>query len=273
MGNSKQGQSKNIIRTMVTKLFLFLTLIGLVVSTWMFISWLNKPGNFPIKKVELINKLENQGSRELQKVAANALNGGFFSLNVELFRTELLTHLPWVKNVSVRKMWPDKLLIEIIEHKPVVRWLSTQKDKNSKAGSKMDLLSNEGVVFTPKLTEEQKKRFSSWALFNGPINSAGMILKYCVQMNEQLKQLDLSLVRCGMNERRSWVINLNNNMTVKLGKEDVMQKLNRFISVFMNQLKQYLDVVDSADLRYANGFTIQWNSENNVDVKSKREQE
>ena len=272
MAKDKQGKSENNITKVMTRFFLFLTLAGSLISIWMFISWLYKPGNFPIKKVELVNKLVNQESGELQKATAGALKGGFFSLNVEHFREDLLSRLPWVKSVSVRKVWPDKLLVSITEHKPVVRWMSLEKqdvDKNTAP----QLLSDEGVIFHPELTELQQKRFNNLALFSGPDNNAYKILQMCAQMNDNLKQLGLSLLQCGMNDRRTWVINLNNKMTIKLGKEEIMHKLERFIKVFMGQLRQYLNSVDYADLRYANGFSIQWNSESRIDVKNNREQD
>jgi cell division protein FtsQ len=109
------------------RLILFLCLISLCLSAWFLVDWLYKPGNFKIKKIELIKQLKNQESNELQKVAAHAINGGFFSLDVDQFRVALLTNLPWVKSVAVRKIWPDKLLIAIVEYQPFVRWQLVKK--------------------------------------------------------------------------------------------------------------------------------------------------
>ncbi|RKZ97667.1 MAG: hypothetical protein DRQ43_02650 [Gammaproteobacteria bacterium] len=52
----------------------------------------------------------------------------------------------------------------------------------------------------------------------------------------------------------------DNEMNIKLGKEKIMHQLERFIEVFSGQLKHYLDSVQSADLRYSNGFSIKWKS-------------
>lgn len=272
MAKEKQGTSENTIGLVVARLCLFLILTGLVVSGWLLVNWLYKPGNFPIQKVELVNRLKNQESSELQKVAAEALNGGFFSLNVEQFRESLLIKLPWVKSVSVRKIWPNKLLVSITEHKPVVRWRSLKgpdilQDKSS------ELLSQEGIIFRPVLNMAQKQQFGHFALLTGPESNAKKILTRCAQMNEELKKLELQVSECGMNERRTWMIVLSNQMKVKLGKEKIMQQLERFIRVFSGQLKQYINSVDYADLRYANGFSIQWSPENKIDVNNNREQD
>ena len=262
---SRENQLEITSGQVLAKLLLTLTLVTLVVSAWLFVSWLYKPGNFPIRKVELVNKLENQDSTQLQQIAAGALNGGFFSLNVEQFRTELLTKLPWIKSVSVRKIWPNKLLVSIAEHQPVVRWLSVQKGALATKG--FELLSNEGIVFRPNFTTEQQLDFAKMALLTGPQSSAGNVLKICSQISESLQELGAEIKQCGMNERRTWMLALNNGIDVKLGKENIMRQLDQFIRVFSGQLNQYLKSVDYVDLRYSNGFSVKWNSDSTLQTK------
>lgn len=262
MGDNGEGKLENKWMSIVSRLFIVLIVISLLVSSVMFVGWLNKPGNFPFKKVELVNRLENQESSELQIIAANALNGGFFSLDVDQFRADLLSQLPWVKSVSVRKVWPNKLLVEIAEYKPVVRWISAEGILINEIDH-YQLLSQEGIIFEPKLTEVQKRKFNSMALLSGPKVSAKNVLKKCVEISKDLSKLDLSIKHCGMNKRRTWKLSLMQNsdvnIDIKLGKENVLQQLERFIQVFSGKLKRYLKSVEYADLRYSNGFSIKWN--------------
>jgi cell division protein FtsQ len=255
----------------VAKLLLVMTVTGLIVSAVFFIGWLYKSENFPIRKVELINKLENQESIELQKVSEKALHGGFFNLDVELFRTELLAELAWVKSVTVRKIWPDKLLVSIDEHEPVVRWLSitkrTPSGRQHQQEKYFDLLSREGIIFSPHFTDEQQLEFSKMALLTGPYNNAKKILKVCYQINKMVRQLDVTIAKCGMNERRAWSVVLGNGIELKLGKDKIMQQLERFTRIFSGQLKHYVGSIDYADLRYSNGFSIKWNPVNTSQIK------
>ncbi|WP_198266308.1 cell division protein FtsQ/DivIB [sulfur-oxidizing endosymbiont of Gigantopelta aegis] len=255
----KQVQKKKVQwKNLLARLLLIIVLSSLVIVASVFVNWLVKPGNFPFKKVELVNQLANQESRELQEVAAKVLNGGFFSLNVDYFRQDLLAKLPWVKMVSVRKVWPDKLLIEITEYRPVVRWQSVDKT--------LHLLSQEGVIFSPRLTMNQKEKFARLALFSGPESSAETVLQQCFTMNNNLKKIALTIKKCGMNKRRAWFleltsteVNLLDDIDIQLGKENVMQQLERFVQVFSGKLKRYLSSIERVDLRYANGFSVKWN--------------
>ncbi len=247
-----------------TRLILLLIIVLIITSLGIVINWLNKPGNFPFKKVELINQLENQESKELQKIAAQALNGGFFSLNVDEFRENLLNKLPWVKSVSVRKLWPDKIAVEIIEYKPVVRWQSV--DNHSLKKTKQ-LLSQEGVIFRPQLTADQLLKFDQMALFFGPEMNARKILDKCFAINKKLFTLNLGIKQCGMNNRRTWRLiladfnkNREANIEIQVGKDNVVQRLDRFVQVFSGKLKQFLVSIETVDLRYTNGFSIKWNA-------------
>ncbi len=244
------------------KITLAVMMLGLLAGSVFFINWLYTPGSFPITKIELVNHLENQQSRELQKVSAQAIKGGFFSLDVEQFRNELLRTLPWVKAVSVRKIWPDRLLVSIEEYKPVVRWQSVVRktDNTATDNEQYELLSNEGLIFKPELSSEQKKRFNRLALLQGPDGRSKEIMQACYKMNEHLKRIGLAIRKCGMNARRTWMLELVNGMEIKLGKEKNMQKLDRLIRAFNGQLKAYRDLVAYADLRYSNGFSIKWNT-------------
>jgi len=257
MGNSEEKKTDATKIRVLTTLLLLVTFVGLLTASWFFISWLTKPGSFPFKKVELVNQLENQKSKQLQRMTGNMMNGGFFSINVDQLRADLLSRLPWVKSVSVRKVWPDKLLLKIIEHKPVARWLSVEKSNKL---NETQLLSQSGIVFNPVLTDKQERQFAQMTLLTGTNSNAEKVLTNCAQINKRLKQLGLGIKQCGMNERRSWKLklSLNNDLDLKLGKEKIMQKLERFINVFSGQLKQYLSSVESADLRYSNGFSVKW---------------
>ncbi len=240
---------------------MIVSMIGLIAGLGFFINWLYNPDNFPIRKIELVNKLENQSSRELQTVSAKAINGGFFSLNVEQFRSDLMQKLPWVKSVSVRKIWPDKLLISIKEHKPVVRWQSVDNRPDDKKGMPQEnysLLSSEGIVFKPELTAKQRETFNKMALLSGMNESAKQIMQLCYVMNEHLQQINAAISRCGMNARRTWQLILNNGITLKLGKERIMPRLDRFIRSLNGPLKKYINRIAYADLRYSNGFSIKW---------------
>jgi len=270
VAHSDTEKSAVSITGILLRLFLLLLLVALLSASWLFVNWLNEPGNFPFKKLELVNKLEYQDSKQLQKVIVKAANNGFFSLDISQLRVQLLTELPWVKSVSIRKIWPDKLQLNIIEHQPAARWSALEIDESLSTGTALrvgtPLLSQDGVVFSPVLTTPQKLKFKRLVLLTGNGRNTTKVLTDCVQINKQLQLLALAMQQCGMNSRRSWELkmllktadNTIDGIAIKLGKEKIMAHLGRFIEVFSGQLKPYLNSVAVVDLRYANGFSVKW---------------
>ena len=249
----------------------FIAVIAIVViaAGWFAVKWFYAPGNFPIRKIELVKQLKHQKSDELQQVAANAIDGGFFSMNVDVFREKLLL-LPWVENVSVRKVWPNKLLVSITERTPASRWLSLDEQRmNNKSINNMQelnthwkaLLSNEGVIFSPEITQSQRTKFMNLPLFSGPNKSAHKVLQQCIAFLKIIKSMDITMQHCAMDARHAWKIELASSLIVNLGKYEVMKRLQRFVDVFSQQLNEYLPYVRYADLRYSNGFSVKWNSD------------
>ncbi|MCX2960017.1 MAG: FtsQ-type POTRA domain-containing protein, partial [Serratia symbiotica] len=51
-----------------------------------------------------------------------------------------IERLPWIKQVSVRKEWPDELKIHLVEYVPIARW------------NDFYLIDNEGKIFSVPLT-------------------------------------------------------------------------------------------------------------------------
>ena len=98
------------------------------------------------------------------------------------------------------------------------------------------LLSDKGIIFQPELSSFQVEKVNKTALFFGPEMSEKKVFKTCIQLNENLKKLNdasgsysSTIKQCGMNERRSWLVTLDSGVIIKLGKEKIMQQLERFI--------------------------------------------
>ncbi|MGU0161441.1 FtsQ-type POTRA domain-containing protein [Escherichia coli] len=48
--------------------------------------------------------------------------GTFMTQDVNIIQTQIEQRLPWIKQVSVRKQWPDELKIHLVEYVPIARW-------------------------------------------------------------------------------------------------------------------------------------------------------
>ena len=93
----------------------------LVVSVSVIVTQVNMQKILPISSVKIEGEFKYLDKEQLKNQSMPVVDGGFFSVDLLAVRNVLIG-LPWVEDVSVRRQWPDQLLVRVIEKKPVVYW-------------------------------------------------------------------------------------------------------------------------------------------------------
>ncbi|HEY5700826.1 MAG TPA: FtsQ-type POTRA domain-containing protein, partial [Gammaproteobacteria bacterium] len=75
----------------------------------------------PISSVRIAGEFVNVSRESLQRVVNQFLPSGILRLNVEAVR-RAAAEMPWVRRVSVRRIWPDSLHVAVVERVAVARW-------------------------------------------------------------------------------------------------------------------------------------------------------
>ena len=105
-----------IARFLQLLLFLSVVIGGGVV--WpRFMMWINQP----ITRVEVHSTLRYIHKSRVRSMLNPLIKSRFFQLDLQRVREVLLSQ-SWVKEVSLRKEWPDKLVVFLEEKEPVARW-------------------------------------------------------------------------------------------------------------------------------------------------------
>jgi len=71
----------------------------------------------------VVNGNQNLDINVLQARLATQLGNSLFSFKVDAARDEVLND-PWVKSATVRKVYPDTIVVDVVERKPVALWQS-----------------------------------------------------------------------------------------------------------------------------------------------------
>jgi len=209
--------------------------------------WLMDPLTLPIRQVSINGKFEHLSPASLERRAAEVVSGGFLNVNVDEIRSVLLEE-PWVHEVSVKRVWPDRLMVNIQEQVAVARW----RDQG--------LLNMDAGIFKP----EPDTYPESLPLISGPLDShTGVLSKY--QQLLQILPKGLMIAELSLSDRRSWEIKLNNGSLFRLGKHDIERRLERFIRYFPDVTQNLVEQIQYIDLRYTNGFSINWNTNSDKD--------
>jgi len=207
------------------------------------IVWLNQDDTLPILHVTVDGKFEHVNKGKLVKSVMPYVSGSFISVDVAKLR-EAGESAPWVKQIQVQRRWPDSLHLIVEEQKAIASW------------GEYGLVNRDGELFYPA-----KKTFPKGLVqLDGPDGTNNMITKRYMDMKYKLLKISLDIKQLKIDKRRSWLLRLNNGITVKLGRAKSEQRLDRFLAVYKAGLNQFYKEVDTIDMRYTNGLAVNWKS-------------
>lgn len=194
---------------------------------------LHMPGLFPLRSVHLSAAPQRVSSEAVLLLVRSELKGNFFTVNIDQVR-QALEKLSWVRSVNIHREFPDGLAVQLIEHQPLAYW-------NNKA-----LVNQQGEVFMAQTDQVLPS-------FNGPESAAAEVAQQYRIFSQQIESMNLQMEQITLSARYAWQLGLSNGMVLELGREDMQQRLARFV---LAQQQEDLSRVKFVDLRYRNGFAI-----------------
>jgi len=230
------------VRRLPVKSLLPIIVLLLVIGSWF---KLRDPQSFPITTVRIEGNLQHVDRDALRQVTEPYVNSGFFSVDVTRLKQQLLD-IPWIVRVSITRLWPQTLVVNVIEQQPVARWNQDQ------------LINAQGQLFSP-----QSQSFPEGIpQLQGPPGLQDMVLQIYGQMSDILHHLGLQISSLQLTERRAWRLRLDNGMELFLGRVNAFERLQRFVSVYNQVFGSRGTDVASVDLRYTNGMAVRWKQDN-----------
>lgn len=198
------------------------------------------PGLFPVRTVHLREVPHRVDAQQVLEVARAEVRGNLLTADIEHLRVSL-ERLPWIRGANVRRRFPDALVVDLEEQQAVARW-------NDNA-----LVNHEGEIFVAH-SEQLLPHFI------GQEGTSAEILQHHARFSQQLDVLGLAVDQIALSPRHAWRLRLSNGMLLELGREQMQDRLERFISVQTNdRARQGAKAFAGArlvDLRYRNGFAV-----------------
>lgn len=200
----------------------------------------------PINQVVFTGELKHLDIKQMHKIIEIEMENGF--LGVKLDEVSYLLNLePWVKQVSVKKVWPDTLEINVTEHKPMAT-LNYQ-----------GIISQQGNYFEPKVLNITK----DLPIFYGEVTMINKMTEMYHALSRTLGKFNKTIKTLHLNKQDEWIVEFNRNIKIILGRKHVLQHFSRFLIAFNSNYNQFKNKIDTIDLRYSNGFSVRWKTNNN----------
>lgn len=243
-GNRSTGKQQrtrvHLLPLTVILMFSLLLLISLVAVN----NYLSNPRNLPIKTMAIKGKFRHLDRDNLRRVMSKAIDGGFFTTDIQRIRQAGLS-LPWVDDVGIARVWPDKLVMEVTEQQPVARW------------SDKALVNGRGQVFYPVKPMRKWPELQLTAVDD----KAPVVLAFYAQINADFVARGLRIRSLALDERAEWKIELENGLQIVLAKKEGAERLQRFLKLYAEISGKELKPV-RVDLRYEQGFAVDWQEQN-----------
>ena len=208
--------------------------------------WLAKQPVFSLKAIHVDNELAHSNAATLRANVAPKLIGNFFTLDLTRTRNAF-ENVPWVRYAVVRREFPDVLRVELQEHQAVAFW-----------GSEADaqLVNSFGEVFEVNQGDVEAEDLP---LLNGPSGQSALVLQGYRAVAPWLEKLDMKLTELELTNRGSWRVLLDGGGVIEMGlgsPADIQARVERFVSTVAQTSSKFGRNLESADLRYGNGYAI-----------------
>jgi len=234
----------------------------------------------PVRSIAIDGEVHRHSLAVLQETVAEQLDGGILLVDLAAIKGAVEA-LPWIASVSLRRDWPDRLQLRVVEHRPVARWGDD------------GLVTAIGTVFRPdpatiprglpRLRGEDRdaaavvKRYFGW---RDRLAELGLRIRILERhawgaWRMELAQGTAAEVRGGAPRSRGLGTEASRavrsplpgsegeetarpqpSFSVALGSRQVEARFTRFLRAYPALRLTHLPV--AVDLRYANGFAVRW---------------
>jgi cell division protein FtsQ len=219
-----------------------LGLVGLLLggSFWM-LSLLQDPEVLPLKVVRIEGEFQHLKRTDLEQAVGREISGSFFTVDLDRIRAAAL-ELPWVDQVTVRRVWPSTLRMAVVEQVPLARW------------GEHRLVNGRGKVFAPVGGEIP----GGLPGLSGPEGNAQVVVERYREIVQKLAAIGLQVELVSQDERRAWSVGLAGGVELKLGSVDSRQRFDRFVRIYPELQRVQGKRPKRVDLRYTNGVAVLW---------------
>ena len=210
--------------------------------------YLSNASNFPLSTFKIVANYQHIRREQIEDILKNYEQDGFFSLHLYQLNANI-RQLSWVKSVQVEHVWPDILKIKIVEKKPYALWNHRLMAKNG------ELLENEP-------SDWQSESNASLPKLSGPPDLQLDVLHMYEKLSKLLLAYGISANSLILRDNQSWDLSLSNGVVLRLGKQDIEQRILRFCQAYSVVFADRIDDLSGVDLRYVHGMAAQWKETN-----------
>jgi cell division protein FtsQ len=195
----------------------------------------------PIKAVIIDGDFEYISRQSVKLLIDEHMKNSFIKEDLLSVRNKLMAN-PWIDSVSLRREWPDVLHVVIKEQRAIARW----GDKG--------FLNYRGDLVLAK----SDAVLNELPLLRSDDNQTQLLMRQYQFISELLSEHQLTILVLKKSTVGIWQAELNNGWKLFLGRADINKKIQHLLFALDQKAIVLGSDIDSIDLRYENGLSVQW---------------
>jgi cell division protein FtsQ len=210
------------------------------------VAWLMRQPLFNLSAIHVQGDLTHNNAVTLRANVAPKLAGNFLTVDLDSTRVAFEA-VPWVRRAVVQREFPSRLKVILQEHQAIAYW-----------GSEGDarLVNSFGEVFEANQGDVEAEDLP---LLNGPKGQAPQVLRAYRLLSPMFEKIDAALEQLQLTGQGSWRARLDSGAVIELGHgslDEIQARARRFIATLTQVSSRYGRDLESADLRYGNGYAV-----------------
>ncbi|MES2632327.1 MAG: cell division protein FtsQ/DivIB [Pseudomonadota bacterium] len=234
-----------LMNATATALFTVMGVMLVAALAW----WAVRHPLFAISGISVHGEVAHNSAVTLRANVAPRLAGNFFTVDLAKAR-EAFEAVPWVRQATVRREFPNRLRVLLQEHRAAAFWGAETESR---------MVNNFGEVFDANVGDVDQEELPR---LSGPDDQAGQVLAMYYAIKPIFEPLDLAVERLALTSRGSWQVALDTGAVIELGRgttQEVTARTQQFAQTLTQVTSRYgrrPDALVSADLRHGDGYAV-----------------
>lgn len=195
----------------------------------------------PIRVISMDGSFQRVTPGQIEKAVAPFTQAGFLSADLDRIQ-RAVEAVPWVDHARVQRRFPNSLHVAVVEETAAARW------------GQSGLLNTRGELFVREATHVP----AELPRLSGPEGTETLVAQRYLATQGRMLEAGMRIAALRLDERGAWELDLDSGVTVRLGRRDVDERLDRFIRTASQVISHRLNDITYVDMRYSNGFAIGW---------------
>ncbi len=239
MDRAEANREASSVALLDTAVWVFTGLIALI-ALILAAEWLFRANTFPVEAVRFEGEFKHVTQAELETAVMDTVRGNFLRLDLDAVKTKI-EQVPWVQGASVRRAWPRDVYVQFTEQRLLARW-----NADAWVNQMLEAVHVSGNDLPPDAPR-----------LEGPAGTQAQVFERYESLRGLLAASGLTLTRLTLTPRRSWRLELDTGLVLVLDREEPEQKIERFARAWPSLAREG-HAIQQVDLRYTNGFAVQW---------------